>query len=217
MLESGERPSRPCPDLLAQPGRAGAQVEEPLVLETPRGCADRVGIVGAQAVGQWHPGSLRSRGQGSRRRRPRSQRVVRGNGWLRTAGSAGAATSPREAHTAARGHTSQLGARGVHVELARSMTASSQRLGRPRETRSSAAACNPDQVDGTPRTRDTTRRTFTSSGATGTPKADAATARAVYGPIPGSARSASTVAGTRPPWSATTDRAASRRARARLL
>ena len=97
------------------------------------------------------------------------------------------------------------------------MTASSQRPGRPRETSSSAAAWSPADDDGTPSTLETTRRTFTSSGATGTPNAAAATARAVYGPIPGSASSSATVGGHAAAVVATIVRAHSRSASARRL
>ena len=112
-------------------------------------------------------------------RRPRSQRVVSANGTAAAFGSTATTTVPREAHRSASGHASHRGARGVHVPEARSMTASSQRPGRPRETSSSAAVWSSGEDDGTPSTLETTRRTFTSSGATGTPKAAAATARAV--------------------------------------
>ena len=140
-----------------------------------------------------------------------------GKGALGVERSTTTATAPRDAHTDASGHASHDGARGRHTSEARSITASNQRPGSSRETSSSAAACRPGDDAGTPRTRDTTRRTFTSSGATGTPNAAAATARAVYGPIPGSASRASIVDGTLPPCSATIVRAASRNARARRL
>ena len=154
--------------------------------------------------------------------RPRSHRVVREKGTVATLGRAAtfgrmAATVPVEAHRVATGHVSQTGATLVHVADARSMTASTHRLGSLRETSPSAAAWNPGASGAMPRTRLMTRRTLTSSGATGTPNAEAATARAVYGPIPGSASSAATVDGTLPPWLSTTVRAAARSARARRL
>ena len=51
---------------------------------------------------------------------------------------------------------------------------------------------------GTPSSRDNTRETFTSTTATSMRWAKARTARAVYWPIPGSARSSSSDAGMRP-------------------
>ncbi len=63
------------------------------------------------------------------RRRPRSQRVVAGNGTPRLVAST-ATTLPRDAQIASSGQRSQLGARRVHVAVARSITASSQRPGR---------------------------------------------------------------------------------------
>ena len=53
-------------------------------------------------------------------------------------------------------------------------------------------------------TRDSTRITFPSSTASGSPKASDSTAAAVYGPTPGSARNAVGSGGTVPPWSLTT-------------
>ena len=53
-----------------------------------------------------------------------------------------------------------------------------------------------------------TRRTLTSTAATGAPKPSDATAAAVYGPTPGSVTSTAGSPGTRPSWSRTIARAA---------
>ena len=60
-----------------------------------------------------------------------------------------------------------------------------------------------------------TLRTFVSTVATGAPNAIEATAAAVYGPTPGSARSAAGSPGTEPSWSRTIARAVSCSATAR--
>ena len=66
-----------------------------------------------------------------------------------------------------------------------------------------------------PSTRARTRAMFVSTTATSRSKANASTARAVYGPMPGRASSASRSSGTAPPWRSTIAVAASCRLRAR--
>ena len=105
----------------------------------------------------------------------------------------------------------------MQTVAARSITASTHARGSSRDTSPSAASWSRPGGTASPTTRPTTRRTLTSSGATGTPNADAATARAVYGPTPGSRSSSGTVPGTCPPCSRTIVRAASRSASARRL
>ena len=179
---------------------------------------DGVGVVIAEPFGEGHPGPRGCLGDGCDQAAAQPSGGRSRTGRRRLFGSTATTTAPREAHRAATGHASHSGARGgarsrgkVHDGIEPTTGLTTRRRVRP------PPPGVPGEDDGTPSTRETTRRTFTSSGATGTPNAAAATARAVYGPIPGSASSAATVAGTRPPWFATIVRAHSRNARARRL
>ncbi len=76
---------------------------------------------------------------------------------------------------------------------------------RPAGTLASATACASRRRNGRPTTaRASTRAALVSTTPTGCSKAKASTARAVYGPTPGSADSSFSVAGRRPPLPSTT-------------
>ena len=124
--------------------------------------------------------------------------------------------SPRDAHIEATGQASQRGARGVQVADARSITASSQRPGWPRATRPSAVAWKPIEASAPLRTRDDAPNVDVEGRHRHAVRGRGDCAGRVAAD-PGSRCRASTVLGTRPPWSATIDRAVSRRLNARLL
>ena len=118
------------------------------------------------------------------------------------------------------GQSAQRGFAGLHSRAPRSISACVQASGRSVGTTASASACiSPGRERLRPAGRDppSTRRTFVSTAPTGTRNAIAATARAVYGPTPGSASRPSTVDGTTPPCSSTIACAARCRLRARRL
>jgi hypothetical protein len=82
-------------------------------------------------------------------------------------------------------------------------------------SRNSVAVAVGEGCSAPPISRASTRRTFVSTTAWRCPKANAATAAAVYVPMPGSERSAAWSAGTSPPWRSTIAIAASRSRSAR--
>lgn len=139
----------------------------------------------------------------SSRRRPRSQRLVAAK---RTGSDllffSLAATRPDEAHTDLSGHEEQSGALDRQTLLARSIAACAQRPASPSPSSAPnafAAACNDFAViRGPPTSRCTTRPMFTSTGISRPPLAIAATARAVYAPIPGRRSNSSCVVGSPP-------------------
>ena len=155
-----------------------------------------------------HRSSIRVQAPGSCSRsrstiRPRSQRlsprIVATARWPPHAGTRCRRPPPdAEAHNATSGQSEQRGERGRQSVAPRSMTACVQRSGASGSISSSASACA-SRGSGRPYRRSTTRRTFVSTAATGIPKQMAATARAVYAPIPGSSSSSSSRRGTRPP------------------
>ena len=157
----------------------------------------------AEPAGRGREGRLRGtrRGAGPRRdRRPLARRVP--------------APRDRRAVRAPRLARACTGARR------RPSGRASSRRRDPRARRASASACIAAGVNasGPPAaTRPSTRRTFVSTAPTGRPNAIAATARAVYGPTPGSVSRPSTVPGTRPRCSATIAIAARWRLSARRL
>ena len=174
------------------------------------------------------PSSATHRPLGAARRRstirPRSQREVVENGAgasrattaesgaTRTGGAAAYRHHGRAGHAAQRGLARPAEGRAdVHQRVG-------PRPGRSRATTSSARRLHrgADNAPPSPTTiRPSTRRTLVSTAPTGIPKASAATARAVYGPTPGSDSSARRSDGTRPPCSSTISRAARYRLRAR--
>ncbi len=128
-------------------------------------------------------------------------------------------TSAAYRHHGRAGHAPQRGVRGRQSAAPTSITAWVHPPGRSLGTAASAMACTaaPDSSSAPPPAtiRPRTRRTFTSTAPTRRPKARAATARAVYGPTPGSASSSTTDDGTRPPCRSTIRHAARRNASAR--
>ena len=87
----------------------------------------------------------------------------------------------------------------MNAALARAARAGTSGSSASTATRSDGAVAAPPS--GVPATaRATTRRTFVSTTGWRCPNANAATARPVYAPIPGNARSASRQSGTSPPY-----------------
>ncbi len=139
----------------------------------------------------------------------------------RLRGNDAARPPARARQAAASGQASQRGARGVQTSAPSSMTAWLKSPARRPGTSARPRACSAARVAGTSTgrrssaRRASTRIVLPSSANARASNAIAATAAAVYGPIPGSARSAASDAGIAPPWSATMAAAARRRLRAR--
>ena len=148
-------------------------LDEPVALERrQRALEPRRAI--APAAPRPRP-ARRRRGRAPSGRSPRSARA-----WPRARRRARSRTRPRDGHHGAAGQPSQRGARAVQktrAELHRGLV--------PVGVAARAAAA----PAGSARSRAATRRTFVSTAATGSPNANDATAAAVYGPTPGSARS----------------------------
>ena len=94
--------------------------------------------------------------------------------------------SPDQRHPGGKGQASQRGARGRQRSAPRSSIAWFQAHASPWGTAASAARWTSAPVNRRPPTRASTRATFVSTTATSRSKAKASTARAVYGPTPGS-------------------------------
>ena len=135
--------------------------------------------------------------------RPRSQRrVLLNRGAAPTFRGGGAATLPAEWQTLRSGHESQSGVLARQCAFARSIAACAHApasFAFSSAPKAFAAAWSGFGVSfAWPVTRWTTRAMFTSTGISLPPNAIAATARAVYGPMPGRSCNSSCVAG-RPP------------------
>ena len=184
LRSDGRRIGRRGWDVTAGRARLRREVQEPLALEAPGGGADRVGIVsyrGVRAAAPRSPPAPRSRPQ-------RGDRAASGRHRERDGGCPGRGSSdrpPRRAQGRERTDVAQRRAsrarlgRQIHdgVEPPAGLAARDQIVrGRLEARRGRRDAQN-----------DATRRAGRSrrAGATGTPNAAAATARAVYGPIPG--------------------------------
>ena len=137
-------------------------------------------------------------------RRPRSQRAVfvkgvRGSLLRGTL----AKVRPADGQYSRSGHSPHFGAAARQIDEARSIAACAHAPASPSASsapNSLARACTSRGASGTSAStsRATMRAMFTSTGISRPPNAIAATARAVYGPMPGSSISASTLDG-RPP------------------
>ena len=123
----------------------------------------------------------------------------------RLRGNDAARPSARARQPPASGQTSQRGLRGVQTSAPSSISAWLKSPARRRGTSASPRACRAARVAGTstgrrsPVSRASTRIVLPSSANARASNAIAATAAAVYGPIPGSARSAASDAGIAPP------------------
>ena len=142
----------------------------------PSAAGDRSGVVLAEAPWQLHPCSRQGVGR-SATRRPRSQRVVAGKGTARGSRPGDFVLAARRAH---RGDRAGIAARGPG-RWSPTPDPSPRRASGPagRGPRGRRRWPGSRSMSAPLQDRVTTRRTLTSRGATGTPYAAAATARAV--------------------------------------